>query len=338
MGLRKILILSPLIIAAISFQGCSKSSEQSQDSSSDAEKELRRKDQQIIEVKSLGPLINDVAGVLSLEKTGLIWNTHKDKVSLKEFYLEAYKKGCWQIGQPQDLLRIDPELRVGQKFKINFKDLGQAHELSTIKRRTISHIDHTRAELIYTSEFVQGKDSRISDYRGPLVTENPFEKIKLSLGVSRLTQKPVVEAQAIEMNLHPDLMKMWEGAASELKIECNLEQDQNTTHVFALGQIKMKSGQLVKANKKTTLSTGTVICRRVEYNPLSMKNELEKFRGQVFRIGPGKNIHMSITSNQLPSPAMGFCGGTRLLDLKLLVLDDGKVIQQRTESIDEVSF
>lgn len=319
------------------LQGCSSSSENSA-GPADPDREFRAKDQLPLQIQSLGTLSGDDSGALSVQNTGLKWTSLKDKVTPREFYQEAFRKGCRQQGQPQESLQIDPDLRVGQSFRMTLRDLGQGHYLTTVKRRTISAIDRIKPELVYTSEFLKAEDSRIADYRGPLVLENPFEKIKVSLGQSGLTGRPTMEFKTLEMKLHPELIRRLETASGSIKTECHLERNETQVEVYALGQIKGFRGKNLKATKKTVFSTGQVVCQRIEDAPFSTKNELEKTRGQVFRFGPGKNIDMTISSNLFPSPSLSFCGGTQILNLKVLVLDDGQVLQQRTDLMDEVNF
>ncbi|MEK6772538.1 MAG: hypothetical protein AABY64_01240 [Bdellovibrionota bacterium] len=287
-----------------------------------------------IEVKTLGGLRNDEADILSLGSTGLKWSASKDMASRTAYDQEAYRKGCKENGQFGEVMQVDSSLRVGQSFKEISNEIGQAHQLTRVTKHTLVDIDKKNINLIVSKSLIESSDSRLADYQGPVILMNPYEKVKLSLGKAKLTNLPVPVSETLESHFHPDFIAKLKASPVLTKVYCHMEENQNSTELLALGNVTMKNGKTMKATKKIKLSAGVVICERID-NSFISKNEAKK-SGPSHKIGIGKDIHVIIASNEVPSLKFNFCGGTKLLDFRLLVLDDGRVIQQRMNVLQSV--
>ena len=315
------LILVVLSLCVLGLQACSGSSSPSSPPPNSAP----------IEIRTLGALSMDNSGTLSASQTGVQWKTLSDQVPPKDFYQRAYQKGCGQAGQPNEILQIDRDLKIGQKFRYFLNDLGQDYQLSISKERTLVDLNRATSQLTFSAELLNAIDSRIVNYKGPLVLANPYEKLRMSLVQKGPTSRPEIQMEVLESRLHPDLLNQLNAAAETVNVDCHMPTINQATEVLAFGEVKTRNGRTVKAYKKTKVSKGIISCKRKEYDPFSRKNEFEKVHGLLQDIGAGKFVHMVISSNDLPSSDFRFCGGTQLLDFKLLVLDDGRVIQQRIE-------
>ncbi len=306
------------------IQACSSSKNESTQAQSDGP----------IEVKTIGGLRNDEADILSLGSTGLKWSASKDMASRAAYDQEAYRKGCKENGQFNEVMQVDNSLRVGQIFKEVSSEVGQTHQLTRVTKHTLVDIDKKNINLIVSKSLIESSDSRLTDYQGPVVLMNPYEKVKLSLGKAKLTNLPIPVSETLESHFHPDFIAKLKASPALTKVYCHLEENQNSNELLALGNVTMKNGKTIKATKKITLSAGVVICERID-NSFLPRSEAGK-TGSSHKIGVGKDIHVIIASNEVPSLKFNFCGGTKLLDFRLLVLDDGRVIQQRMNVLQSV--
>ncbi len=286
----------------------------------------------IASVKTLGNLINDKSGALSLIPTEVSWEIRKDKIPKSEFNIEANKKGCVVKGQPQAKNQIDELLQAGQAFSHIRSDLGQDYEFSLVTKSTVKELNRKNTRMILANDLIQSKDSRLANYLGGIAAKNPYQIVEIKLVESQLTGLLMPESQVIESYLQPQFSELINSNPRSTKIDCHLLSNQNFSEVFALGSVTLKNGRKIPATKIVELSTGEVVCERMD-NSLVFDREAVFKRGPSHSMGMGKAMRVRIFSNESPSLSFNHCGGAEILDLKLLLLDDGKVLQQKTQVI-----
>lgn len=283
-------------------------------------------------LKTLGHLTKDNSGVLSLIPTGVNWQLKKDKVPRAEFYNEAYKKGCAAKGQPQVKNQIDEQLQTGQVFSQVRSDLGQDYEFSLVTKATVKEIDRKSVKLVLANDLIQFKDSRLLNLAGGVAAKNPYQIVEVKLVESQVTGLSIPESQVIESHLQPRFRELINSNPKSTKIDCHLLNNQNSSETFAIGNVILKNDKKISATKIMELSTGEVVCERADNSLVFDKEALFK-RGPSHSMGLGKSMRVRIFSNEVSSLAFNHCGGAEILDLRLLVLDDGRVLQQRTQVV-----
>lgn len=283
-------------------------------------------------VKTLGNLINDKSGALSLIPTEVNWQLRKDKISKSEYNSEANKKGCAVQGQPQVKNQVDGQLQVGQAFSHIRSDLGQDYEFTLITKSTVKEVDRKNTKMILSNDLIQSKDSRLANYMGGIAAKNPYQIVEVKLVESQLTGLLMPESQVLESYLQPQFRELINSNPRSTKIDCHLLSNQHSSEVFAVGNVTLKNGRKIPATKIVELSTGEVVCERMD-NSLVFDREAIFKRGPSHSMGMGKTVRVRILSNESPSLSFNHCGGAEILDLKLLVLDDGRVLQQKTQVV-----
>ena len=286
----------------------------------------------IASVKTLGYLINDKSGALSLIPTEVNWQLRKDKVSRSEFNDESYRNGCAIRGNAQAKSRIDEQLQVGQGFTRHQSDLGQDYEFSLVTKTTVREIDRQNTRMILANDLLRFKDNRLANYKGDIAARNPYQIVEVRLVESQLTGQPMPQTQELESYLQPRFRELINSNPRSTKIDCHLLSNQNFTEVFSTGSVALKNGRKVPATKITEINTGQVVCERMD-NSLVFDQEAIFKRGPSHSMGLGKSMRVRILSNDIPSLSFNHCGGAEILDLRLLVLDDGRVLQQKTQVV-----